>query len=206
MLKKCFLSLGVVLLVLSDSGVRVSAQEGEPHIRVVVDLVQLNVAVTDKKGNYITGLRPQDFAIVEDGIPQKLATFAEGNESARRVLDLTGDSKPTDQPAAPPRDAASPASDSSLGALVAGANVFILFDTSNYMYRGFVFAQDAISDFGVLFQSLYGGRMNRHVTRFPKLRLPDEKDSEIEIDIRWSRRRASLTRIPVTTSRPKRVE
>jgi len=147
MLKKCFLSLGVVLLVLSDSGVRVSAQEGEPHIRVVVDLVQLNVAVTDKKGNYITGLRPQDFAIVEDGIPQKLATFAEGNESARRVLDLTGDSKPTDQPAAPPRDAGSPASDSSLGALVAGANVFILFDTSNYMYRGFVFAQDAISDF-----------------------------------------------------------
>jgi VWFA-related protein len=31
--------------------------------------------------------------------------------------------------------------------LVAGANVFVLFDTSNYMYRGFVFAQDAISEF-----------------------------------------------------------
>jgi VWFA-related protein len=30
---------------------------------------------------------------------------------------------------------------------VAGSNVFILFDTSNYMYRGFVFAQDAIADF-----------------------------------------------------------
>jgi Ca-activated chloride channel family protein len=28
-----------------------------------------------------------------------------------------------------------------------GANVFILFDTSNYMYRGFVFAQDSIADF-----------------------------------------------------------
>ena len=27
------------------------------------------------------------------------------------------------------------------------ANVFILFDTSNYMYRSFVFAQDAIADF-----------------------------------------------------------
>src|SRR5437667_4534307 len=38
-------------------------------------------------------------------------------------------------------------SDQSLGSLVAGANVFILFDTSNYMYRGFVFAQDAIADF-----------------------------------------------------------
>jgi VWFA-related protein len=31
--------------------------------------------------------------------------------------------------------------------IVAGSNVFILFDTSNYMYRGFVFAQDAIADF-----------------------------------------------------------
>jgi VWFA-related protein len=30
---------------------------------------------------------------------------------------------------------------------ITGANVFILFDTSNYMYRGFVFAQDAIADF-----------------------------------------------------------
>src|SRR2546422_883757 len=40
-----------------------------------------------------------------------------------------------------PRTSASPQFSS------AGANVFILFDTSNYMYRGFVFAQDAISDF-----------------------------------------------------------
>jgi Ca-activated chloride channel homolog len=28
-----------------------------------------------------------------------------------------------------------------------GTNVFVLFDTSNYMYRGFVFAQDSIADF-----------------------------------------------------------
>src|SRR5579862_4946753 len=31
--------------------------------------------------------------------------------------------------------------------LASGASVFILFDTSNYMYKGFVFAQDAISEF-----------------------------------------------------------
>jgi VWFA-related protein len=30
---------------------------------------------------------------------------------------------------------------------ISGADIFILFDTSNYMYRGFVYAQDAISDF-----------------------------------------------------------
>src|SRR5213592_2090970 len=34
-----------------------------------------------------------------------------------------------------------------LSSAVTGANVFILFDASNYMYRGFVFAQDAIADF-----------------------------------------------------------
>jgi VWFA-related protein len=36
-----------------------------------------------------------------------------------------------------------------MNSAVSGANVFILFDTSNYMYkeRGFVYAQDAIADF-----------------------------------------------------------
>src|SRR5208283_5345227 len=34
-----------------------------------------------------------------------------------------------------------------VASMVVGANVFILFDTSNYMYRGFVFAQDAIAEF-----------------------------------------------------------
>ena len=32
-------------------------------------------------------------------------------------------------------------------ALAGGANVFVLFDTSNYMYHGFVFAQNSIADF-----------------------------------------------------------
>lgn len=30
---------------------------------------------------------------------------------------------------------------------LAGTNVFVLFDTSNYMYRGFVYASDAVADF-----------------------------------------------------------
>jgi VWFA-related protein len=125
------------------------AQESAPNIRVVVDMVQLNVAVTDNKGNYITGLRPTDFAIVEDGIPQKLATFGEGNEPAYRVGDAAStDGKTPAQATGKPEDPRLTADpDQSLGAMVAGANVFLLFDTSNYMYRGFVFAQDAIADF-----------------------------------------------------------
>ena len=36
-----------------------------------VVLVQLNVAVTDRKGNYVSGLKPEDFEITEDKIPEK---------------------------------------------------------------------------------------------------------------------------------------
>jgi len=106
--------------------------------------------VTDSKGNYITGLRPSDFAIVEDNIPQKLATFGEGNEPAYRVADAAPPDEKTSAQGNGQQGAANqnlPAEDQSLSSMVAGANVFLLFDTSNYMYRGFVFAQDAIADF-----------------------------------------------------------
>jgi len=121
----------------------IDAQEN-PDFHVVVNMVQLNVAVTDKNGHYITGLRPKDFAIAEDGILEKTATFAEGNEPARSLRELGEDSS------APP-SLATRSSDGALGSSfdsqIRGANVFVLFDTSNYMYRGFVFAQDAITEF-----------------------------------------------------------
>jgi Ca-activated chloride channel homolog len=121
-----------------------SDTDSDTVFRVNVDMVQLNVAVIDRKGNYVTGLRPSDFEIVEDTIPQKLATFEEGNQSPISLVNPS-------QPGTTPSD--SGASDSktttpgSPQISSAGANVFILFDTSNYMYRGFVYAQDAISDF-----------------------------------------------------------
>ena len=132
MVRKLFplilISLGVVL----GDETNIEAQES-PDFHVVVNMVQLNVAVTDKNGKYVTGLRPQDFAISEDGISEKTATFAEGNEPARSLRELLGQDAPGD-----------PAERDSQ---VRGANVFVLFDTSNYMYRGFVFAQDAITEF-----------------------------------------------------------
>ena len=122
--------------------------DSDTVFRVNVDMVQLNVAVIDRKGNYVTGLRPSDFEIIEDHIPQKMATFEEGNQEPMMLLNA-GQSGPSPSPSPvaadpspnPGKPSASPRFSS------AGANVFILFDTSNYMYRGFVFAQDAISDF-----------------------------------------------------------
>jgi VWFA-related protein len=125
---------------------------GGSVIRVVVSMVQLNVAVTDDKGNYVTTLRPSDFDVTEDGISQKVATFEEGNEGPQNVLDAAPDSsdaaaqhRRTD----PPRAGAQMGSIEGIASAVSGSNVFILFDTSNYMFRGrgFVFAQDSIAEF-----------------------------------------------------------
>jgi Ca-activated chloride channel family protein len=146
MVRKFVLLLCVFSGLFFGSGTGVGAQES-PDLHVVVNLVQLNVAVTDRKGNYVTGLRPKDFSIVEDKITEKLATFAEGNEPAVSVLD-SGEPRESPEPAGDlSKRSSAVAASQTLDSLVAGANVFVLFDTSNYMYRGFVFAQDAIAEF-----------------------------------------------------------
>src|SRR6266403_3135021 len=158
-MEKRTLSIAVLLVgILSLSAFLIFAQDDNTRLHVVVNLVQLNVAVTDNKGNYVTNLRPSDFAVSEDGISESIATFEEGNGPTTRLAEVTAeDGKQGAAEAASPQGrahmgdsaslSASGDSPESLSAAVAGANVFILFDTSNYMYRGFVFAQDAIADF-----------------------------------------------------------
>jgi Ca-activated chloride channel homolog len=156
----------LIVILLAGFTVWMEAQErdqGGSVLRVVVSLVQLNVAVTDAKGNYVTGLRPSDFEVTEDRIPEKVATFEEGNGTPENLIDPTPKDPQPRSAAAPsaPAPALSGLRDSLLkpGSAVGspegpitldnGASVFILFDTSNYMYRqrGFVFAQDAIAEF-----------------------------------------------------------
>jgi Ca-activated chloride channel family protein len=122
------------------------AQE-RPTFRVKVDMVVLSFTVTDSKGHYINGLKPSDFHLTEDTIPQKINTFGEGNKPPVRVLE-NGTVQPLVASIEPGgtepggENAAEVRSDSFVG-----TNVFVLFDTSNYMYRGFVYASDAIADF-----------------------------------------------------------
>ena len=62
------------------------AQE-RPVFRVKVDMVVLGFTVTDSKGKYMTGLKPKDFRVLEDGIVQKLSTFAEGSKPPVQVME-----------------------------------------------------------------------------------------------------------------------
>jgi VWFA-related protein len=118
--------------------------QDRPTFRVKVDMVVLSFQVTDNKGHYKNGLKPSDFRILEDGIPQKFNTFAEGNKLPVQMA-ADGTSTPITVSGSSSTDGASTV-DGRSDAFV-GTNVFVLFDTSNYMYRGFVYASDAIADF-----------------------------------------------------------
>ncbi|HEY7337274.1 MAG TPA: VWA domain-containing protein [Bryobacteraceae bacterium] len=122
--------------------VALAIAQDRPTFRVKVDMVVLSFQVTDSKGHYKNGLKPGDFRILEDGIPQKLNTFAEGNKPPLQIA--TDGAVPAAVPA--PAEGGSGVVDTRSDAFV-GTNVFVLFDTSNYMYRGFVYASDAIADF-----------------------------------------------------------
>ncbi|MGP8245352.1 MAG: VWA domain-containing protein [Bryobacteraceae bacterium] len=128
-------------MAITGAGALGRAQDAQrPLFRVKVDMVVLSFQVTDSKNHYINGLKPSDFHIYEDGILQKLSTFAEGanaplaiapDGSVKPILDGNRDALPgMERPDA-----------------FVGTNVFVLFDTSNFMYRGFVYAEDAIADF-----------------------------------------------------------
>lgn len=124
----------------------VRGQGASSLFRVDVDLVVLNVTVTDRRGRYVNGLRPDQFRILEDGVPQQVASFGEGNRAPVSIAELRENATiergaPIGQPGEP--SAAAETVDESF----VGTNVFILFDTSNFMYRTFVYAEDAIADF-----------------------------------------------------------
>jgi len=132
------------LFGITAGGLLLRAQEAgqRPVFRVKVDMVVLAFTVTDNRNHYVNDLKPSDLRIYEDGILQKLNTFAEGGKPPVGVLDggktqplvdgklVTEGGPGLDRPDA-----------------FVGTNVFILFDTSNFMYRGFVYAEDAIADF-----------------------------------------------------------
>jgi Ca-activated chloride channel homolog len=125
------MSLVLVLVALAMA-------QDRPTFRVKVDMVVLSFTITDNKGHYINGLKPKDFRILEDGIPQKLNTFADGDKPPMNVA-ADGTLQPMQVSEAGKVEGRPDA--------FVGTNVFLLYDTSNYMYRGFVYASDAIADF-----------------------------------------------------------
>ncbi len=136
------------LLATLLAGIWLHAQEppqDQSTFHVKVDMVVLGFTVTDNKSKYVNGLKPKDFKIYEDELPQKLATFAEGAHPPLQVLD-NGETRPLRSGSVAGGAPGDPGV-VDLRTESTGTNIFVLFDTSNYMYRGFVYASDAIADF-----------------------------------------------------------
>ncbi|HWB85990.1 MAG TPA: VWA domain-containing protein [Bryobacteraceae bacterium] len=92
-----------------------------PHFQTDVNMVVLTFTVTDGSGKYIANLKPEDLTVSEDGIPQKIASFEEGDRPAVQLA-----------PGA---------------AGIEGTRVFILLDVSDHMYNNYPYVCDAVTDF-----------------------------------------------------------
>ena len=51
----------------------------QQRFKTSIDLVQFSVVLTDKQGTPIIGLKPEDFEIVEEGKPQAITYFTQGD-------------------------------------------------------------------------------------------------------------------------------
>src|SRR5260370_40344708 len=76
MIRRLILILGVVALALAQD---------RPVYKVKVDMVVLSFQIFDNKGHYVNNLKPKDFRVLEDGIPQRLNSFAEGSRPPAHV-------------------------------------------------------------------------------------------------------------------------
>lgn len=71
----------IIALILGCAAVVFAQDEA---ISVETNLVTLNVAVTDKNGNFVRGLTKEDFALTDEGAPQAIDVFS-ANDAALSI-------------------------------------------------------------------------------------------------------------------------
>jgi Ca-activated chloride channel family protein len=66
----------LIVAVLALNGLTIQAGSQRPAFRSAVDLVLLNVTVTDANGRFVGDLTPDDFRVLEEGRPQTITFFS----------------------------------------------------------------------------------------------------------------------------------
>jgi Ca-activated chloride channel family protein len=74
----------LVIIALATSGAR--RQDAQPTFSTRVTQVEVYAAVTDRDGRPVKGLKAEDFTVLEDGAPQRIVTFIEGDFPASVAL------------------------------------------------------------------------------------------------------------------------
>jgi hypothetical protein len=84
-LGRCWLVVLVTGLVLIPAIPRDKDDSSEVKFTVRTELVLIPTVVTDKSGNHVTGLKKEDFTVLEDGAEQRVTTFEEVTGSPLRA-------------------------------------------------------------------------------------------------------------------------
>ena len=91
----------VTLLLITLCCVAASAQETEV-VRTNTELVQTAITVLDKKGNFVEGLKREQFELTVDGKPRPVAFFERIASGSARERELATVADPTSNTTAPP--------------------------------------------------------------------------------------------------------
>src|SRR6266851_5530526 len=93
------------IAVQSQDKKQTKSADDDDVIRVTSNLVSLDVIVKDKKGKAVTDLKPEDFTVSENGVPQKIEFF----DATLTTSEAAQPSRPND-PTQPPNDSTRPKS------------------------------------------------------------------------------------------------
>lgn len=91
----------ITILLTSLLASSFAAQKDDQVVKLTADLIAVDVTVTDREGNFIRDLKPQEFAIYEDGVAQKIDFFEANEETSMArplalvfALDISGSITP----------------------------------------------------------------------------------------------------------------
>src|ERR1700722_1754773 len=92
-------TIAVLLTLVLLCAASPSQQEQSDYVfRTGSELVLVNVTVRDKRGNFVQGLKPENFTIIEDNKPQNVISFDVENVDAVPATDVA-QAKPLPEPA-----------------------------------------------------------------------------------------------------------
>jgi Ca-activated chloride channel homolog len=72
-------ALGLAAVVVAVHVIGTAAVQQQPPFRAGIELVSLNVSVSDASGHYVTDLEQGDFNVFEDGMKQDVTFFTKTN-------------------------------------------------------------------------------------------------------------------------------
>ena len=94
------LACAVVFAAAGAAGADTDTKRPLPTFSSTVDVVNLNVSVSDGRDRHVTGLAAGDFKIFEDGVPQQLTLFTQERLPISLAIRWTARSRCS--PACPP--------------------------------------------------------------------------------------------------------